>query len=271
MIQTLDGMRRAIGAVLYLTAIETLSYPLEWIERLIQLGAVTVLLVYSGQLVDADAAGLPTGYGLYALSGLATATVLEACLTRFQRRLRQFQLAGVLEVCLSTRTPFWQFVLAIPVWDLTNALIYSSLLVAVGLAIDPVPIAWSAALWSGLAVALGALATLAIGVLSASAVLVFKRGEPLTRIVQLASLLFGGAFFPRTLLPEALASAAGWLPIAPTLDIVRGTLFEGRAAIELGDAWLRLALLLGLLTASAALAFRVAIRRAVREGGLSHY
>lgn len=265
-------MWRTLRAVLYLVAVETLSYPLELVERSISLVVIAGLCIFGGAFIDTHAAeALPAGYAAYALVGLAVVHLFEATLTRFQNRLRSFQLAGVLEVCLSTRTPFWQFILAIPAFDLATASLQAGLLVGAGFyleAVFPTPARLVLALGVLL---LGLLSYLLVGIIGASGVLVFKRGDPISKLVHLASIVFGGAFFPRDVLPDRLQAVADWLPIAPTLDAVRALLLSDAPVADALAPVGRLGLLVLVLATIAVPTFRAALLRARRDGSLAHY
>jgi ABC-2 type transport system permease protein len=265
-------MWNTLRAVLYLVMVETLSYPLELVERSISLVVIGALCFFGGAFIDTAAAGqLGMGYAAYALVGLAVLHLFEATLTRFQTRLRSFQMAGVLEICLTTRTPFWQFILAIPAFDLAIAALQASLLITAGFLIEGLGVAPVRAALALLVLAAGLSSYLLLGLLGASGVLVFKRGDPATKLVHLASIVFGGAFFPREALPPLLGTAAGWLPIAPTLDAVRGLLLTSAPIAEVTAPLWRLGVLICLLAAVAIPVFRWALVRARRDGSLAHY
>lgn len=265
-------MWNALKAVLYLVMVETLSYPLELVERSISLIVIGALCVFGGAFIDTAAAGqLGMGYAAYALVGLAVLHLFEATLTRFQTRLRSFQMAGVLEICLTTRTPFWQFILAIPAFDLAIAALQAFLLIAAGFIVEDLGFSLVRALLAALVLGAGLSSYLLLGLIGASGVLVFKRGDPATKLVHLASIVFGGAFFPRDALPATLGAIAGWLPIAPTLDAVRGLLLTTTPTSEVLSPLWRLAVLLVVLASVAIPVFRWALVRARRDGSLAHY
>ena len=104
---------------------------------------------------------------------------------------------------------------------------------------------------------------------SASFVMVFKKGDPISIVVLGSSTLFAGLFFPPQLLGR-LEVVAHALPLTYAMEGVR------RAATGdgLSVLWPELALL-GLFTAVlvplAAWAFGAALDRARRDGTLSHY
>lgn len=267
------GLRHAITAFFGVGLAESLSYPLVMLDRLVNLVAIVVIIYLGGRLVGDEGVTvpLPAGYFLYGMVGLAVMQVFSACLASFRFRIRQFQLHGVLEACVMTRTRLWQILLAVPAYELTTATLQALILVTVAHVVSGQPVDPVSALAALGVLALGCSSFLCLGLISASAVLVLKRGEPITRVVTLATFLFSGAFFPRELLPPWLAGAAGLLPVAPTVDAIRALLYDETSGFELQGALLRLAATTLVLLPIVAWTYRLAVRRVLRDGSLSHY
>lgn len=267
------GLWYAITAFFGVGFAEAMSYPLVMLDRLVNLVAIVVLIFLGGRLVGDEGVTvpLPSGYFLYGMTGLAVMQVFSACLTSFRFRIRQFQLHGVLEACVMTRTRLWQILLAVPAYQLATATLQAIALVAIGHAVAGEPVAPGKVAAALGIVALGCSSFLCLGLISAAGVLVLKRGEPITRVVSLATFLFSGAFFPRELLPPWLEALAGLLPVAPTVDAIRAVLYGESSGFDLGDALLRLALTTVVLLPLVAWSYRLAVRRLLRDGSLSHY
>jgi ABC-2 type transport system permease protein len=130
-------------------------------------------------------------------------------------------------------------------------------------------------LTSLLALVLGVLLTLlssaGLGILSASFILYFKRGDPINFFLSGATTFLGTVFFPVEQLPEWIRPASDYLPITWSLSVVRGALLKGRTFDDLQHELLQLALLTIVLLPLGLVASRFAIRRAKREGSLIQY
>lgn len=271
----LSPLRALVGsfrAFLYVGALEFASYPMQIVDRLLSLGTVVVLLGFAGTLVDVDTTehALGPSYFVFAVTGFAMLQVFTSTMTLFRTRVRHFQLHGVLEAGAMTRTPVWAFLCGAPAFDLTWSLVQGAALVGgvhlvTGTAVEPV----RAMAAFGIAILAGAVFA-ALGLVAAAGVLVFKQGEPLTRAVTIATLLFGGTFVPRSALPAWLDMPGGWLPIAPALDAMRAALY-GAPWSDVTEPLIRLAIVGGVVVVLAVLAIRVAIRAVLREGSLGHY
>lgn len=262
-------LARAMGAFWRHDLLEQLSYPMTYLNRLLNLVVVVFLLYYGGRLVD-DAAvpGVDAGYFLYGVTGWVAMAFLGVTLGSFRMRIMRYQMTGLLEACVMTRTPLWMVLLVMPTWDLVVAGVSGTLLLAVSMAL-----AGTAPTLLGLLTALGYLALgllsfTAIGMTSAALTLAYKSRDPLARLVTLGSVLIGGTFIPHEVLPGWMAAVGSWLPIAPMLDGFRGSLLGGGAP---DGAALRLAVLAVVLVPIALTSARFAIGRVLRDGSMAHY
>ena len=79
-----------------------------------------------------------------------------------------------------------------------------------------------------LGVALTLLSSAGIGMLSASFILYFKRGDPINFLLTTGTAFFGNVFFPSKLLPGPVHWVSEWLPMSWSLQVVRGALLRAR-------------------------------------------
>ena len=115
------------------------------------------------------------------------------------------------------------------------------------------------------------LSSTGIGILSASFILYFKRGDPINFVISGATTFLGNVFFPVEQLPEWIRPASDYMPITWSLRVVRGALLEGKSLSDLSGDLLSLTLLTAVLLPAGLIASRYAIRRAKREGSLIQY
>ncbi len=269
----MKGLLYALRAFFGVGVREAFSYPLMMLDRIINLTAVTVLLFYGGRLLSPGnaAVNLPVDYFLYGMTGFALIQVFNAGLVGFRFRVRQFQLHGLLEACVMTRTKLWQILLTAPAYEFVTSLARSAGLLALALLITRQSVPLVGTLQALCVLILGISSFLCLGFISACGVLVLKRGEPLTRGISLATMLFSGAFFPRELLPPWLEACAGWLPVAPTVDAIRLLIFEAPAGMDLSTAVGRLAGTTLVLLPFVVITYRYAAKTVLVDGSLSHY
>ena len=112
------------------------------------------------------------------------------------------------------------------------------------------------------------LAWAALAFLVAASVLAFQRSTPATWLIQGVTSVFGGIFYPLSVLPEWMQGLAWAIPAAPAAIGARRALIGGGGVEEPVRALLIFALL-GLPLGVAAM--QMALRRARRRGTLARY
>jgi ABC-2 type transport system permease protein len=121
-----------------------------------------------------------------------------------------------------------------------------------------------------LAALVGTVAACApIGLVGAATWLLLRRPGAVVTVALFAFGVVGGIYFPVTLLPEPVASLAGWVPLAVGLTAMRAALLDGAGFAETASALARLALLCAVGFPPALWLLRAAFRRALRRGTLS--
>lgn len=110
-----------------------------------------------------------------------------------------------------------------------------------------------------------------LGILSASFVMVLKRGDPVTWMFNGLSTLLGGVYYPITVLPDWLQAISRLLPVTYALEAMRLALLQGASFAELWPNILALLIFGVTLLPASLLIFRYAVRRAKEDGSLTHY
>ncbi len=218
-------------------------------------------------------------YFPWVLIGIAFTSYLNTALNSFARKIRSEQLTGTLEAMLvtPTRTPIVIF--ASSAWDF----VFSSLRVVAYLFIGAfffgISIHLSSLLPFIIVLILTILSFSGIGILSASFILYFKKGDPINFFITSVMTLLGGAIFPVEIMPRYLPDYIGpfmmklsyFLPITYSLRAIREALLKGASLEMLGGEILALVLFALIIVPLSLLAARFAIRKAKEEGSLIQY
>ena len=214
------------------------------------------------------------GYGDYftfLLIGASFARFLSLGLRHFGRELEHDLAAGTIEPVMVTATAPGLALLGPSLWILFEGVILLVVQLAMGALFFHAD--FSRANWPAAAV-LTLLTLLSLsgwGFLSAAFVLMFKRAEPLSWLVDVTLFMLAGVYFPIQVIPWALRVFAYLLPLSYALEGLRYALMRGQG---LGELWGYALILLGftvLLLPTGIWGFRVAIDRVRRGGGLGHY
>jgi ABC-2 type transport system permease protein len=262
---------RTIQAFLARDLAKATSYPLEFGLEVISVAFMVTILYFVSTLIgthpELEQYG---GYLPFAVIGLAVVSYFQTGFTSFAHAIRNEQLMGTLEALLMTPTKISRIVIASSawafLWETLTAIIYiaaASAFFGIELKGNPflalLLLILTTAIFAGL------------GVLSASFIMVFKRGDPLGFLFGTISTLFGGVLFPVSALPESLQIVSYSLPITYGLDALRAVLLKDQ---PLAAVWTEILVLLGFAGAIVPLSlffFKKAVGRAQREGTLLHY
>jgi ABC-2 type transport system permease protein len=246
------------------------AFLLESVEALF--GAA--LLYYVARFVDSPQleSALPQagGYFAFSLVGFVFLDYLNVSLDTFDRSLQEARDSGTLEHLLVTQTSLPVLVAGSAIYPFAVTTVRIAIYIAWGVLLFDFPL--HAANWLGVFAMLAAtlLAFCGLGILSASYLLLFKRGNPAKWFFLGVSSLTGGMLFPISILPDWLQFVAHLNPVSYALDGMRTALLGSAPFSALLSP---LAALLGfaaVLLPSSILIFSWALRRTKMNGTLTH-
>lgn len=247
------------------------SYRLYFVMQLGGLAWTLALFWFLARLVGSGVPALQR-YGddwfSFVVLGYAPLEYLRVGVLGFSARIREAQTFGTLEALLVTRAGIPTIVFGSVgyayLWSTARAVLF---LAIGGLAAGAPDRADVPAILVFMVLSVVAFGS--IGVLSASFIMVFKKGDPISMLFLGTSTLFAGLLFPTELLGR-------WEPVARVLPLTYS--MEGiRLAARghgLGELWAEAALLgvfCAVLLPLAAVTFQRAVARARRDGTLSQY
>ena len=212
-----------------------------------------------------------TNYFSFALVGIAFFDYLSVGLSTFDASLEEARQNGTLENLLVTQT-------SLPV-ILAGSSLYPFVLMSLRTAIY---IGWGAVLfgfplqganWLGALLVLGAsvLAFSGLGILSASYLLIFKRGNPVNWAILGLSTVVGGMMYPISVLPVWLQYVARLIPVTYSLEGMRAAILGHASTRELLPSIAVLLLFAVLLLPISFAIFSWALRRTKITGTLTHF
>jgi ABC-2 type transport system permease protein len=275
------GERRAGGSGVAVMAAflrrdlrEALTYKFSFLSSLVGIVLSSATFYFVAKLVPAGTPSLgPFGgdYFSFAVVGVAFAGLLGMFQEGLASVVRSAQTSGTLEALLVTPVPvpvilFGSSLYALLFQIFRTALHLGVALAFFGLALGRINTAGVAAV--GL---LTVLCFLSVGVLSASFVLVYKMGNPFSWILGTVSGLLGGVVFPVALLPTWIRWVSSLLPVTYALDGMRKSLLASAPFAAILPDVAALAAFDALLLPLSLVVFRLAVRKAKKDGTLAHY
>jgi ABC-2 type transport system permease protein len=210
-------------------------------------------------------------YFSFVIIGIALGGYFSTGLTGFATALRQAQTTGTLEAMLMTPTAVSWIILGSAAWSYVYTTFRVLVYLLIGVLLLGLDLSRANYLGATAVLLLSVVAFASIGILTASVIMVIKRGEPITGLFANAANLVGGVFYPVTILPGWLQLIAGLLPITYAMRAMRAALLAGASWGELAPDLLALAIFCLVLLPLALLAFRFAVDRARADGSLTHF
>jgi ABC-2 type transport system permease protein len=204
--------------------VEEISYPLTTLVSL--LGTMAPLLIYFfvGELVGENPE-VGDDYFTFATIGLVVATILQAALSGFGGSLQKAQNRGTFETLLVEPVPWLFLPFAMNLWRVVDG-VFGGLLVflfgwLLGAQYIPAGIPQFLVL-----LVLGILASMAVGIVSASLLVLAKKSQPILWAYGFAASLLSGALFSVEQLPPFLQSLALVIPHTYVINSARALLME---------------------------------------------
>jgi ABC-2 type transport system permease protein len=243
----------------------------------LQIGAipVTVLLFHFLGSVFGDAGSeYLEKYGgnffAFLLIGVAFLDYHAISLRSFSQSVRDGQLTGTLELVLLSPTSLTKVLLYSSLWVYLFTSLRFSLYLLTGFLFG-LEFYEANLLAAVVTLLLGVASFAALGIFSASAIMLIKRGDALTVALAMTSMFLGGVLYPIEVMPEWLQTFSNFLPITHALEAMRMALIAGRSTAELIPNFLILALFALVLLPLSLASFSAAVKRTKATGTLGQY
>jgi ABC-2 type transport system permease protein len=247
------------------------SYRFDLLLQAIAVGLFLAVLFFVATLVrSAESVDAFGGYFPFAVVGVVTAGVLDATFSGVAQALRSEQALGTLEESLLAAPRAADLVVGGAAATVVRAFLVALLYVG-GATVAHGPFLHGSAGLAALVLLLAIAASAALGLLSASFYVRFKRGDPVQFLVRGAALLLSGVLFPTSALPKSLAGVGQILPVTWALDATRDVLLRGASLHDVARPLLLLAGFVALALPIGLVALQRSLARARRDGTLGHF
>jgi len=249
-----------------------LSYRFGFVLQIVGMFFVVAVLFFSSRMINPLTPGLDGVPPFpWLVIGAAFQLYFATALYSFSAKVRGEQVQGTLEAMLVSPTPTSVVIFSSTAWDFAWGALRLVVYLSCAVFIFGVHLQVSSPVALGLGIALTLLASAGIGMLSASFILYFKRGDPVNFLLTTGTTFFGNVLFPSKVLPASVQWVSDWVPMSWSLQVVRKSLLQGAGFAELSGPLIRLAVLTAVLIPLGLVGARIAIRRAKREGSLIQY
>ena len=249
-----------------------LSYRLSVVLQLAGLAWMLLIFWFAARMVGGrvpELARYGGDYFSFVLLGYAPLEFLRVGVLGFSGSIREAQAHGTLEALLVTRAGIPTIVFGSVTYLYLKAFVRAGLLLSLGVLAGAghaqldLP---AALLFLGLSIPCFG----AIGILSASFVMVFKKGDPISLLFLGTSTFLAGLLFPTSILGPVGEAISRALPLTYAMEGVR-LAAQGYGVRDLWPEASMLLLFCAGLIPLAAWSFRAAVDRARRDGTVTHY
>lgn len=256
--------------------IEEASYKLSFAMQIF--GVVSSTLVYffiSKLFGDMGATYLrPYGgnYFSFVIIGVAFFSYLGVSVRGISSSIREGQKLGTLEALLVTQTDIPVIIVSSSLYSFLWATFKVAVYMFLGVIVFGMDIGKANVSGALLILLLTITSFTSVGIISASFVMILKKGDPVGWLFTSLSALLGGVYYPISVLPEWLRHVSYLLPVTYALDGMRLALLKGNPLSELFfPNIMALGAFSCVMMPLSIFLFGHAVRRAKMDGSLTHY
>lgn len=252
-----------------------LSYRFHFILQIAGIIIVVTVIYLLGKLVDSADIPILKQYGGsyfgFLMIGVAFSDYVAISVNSFSGSIREGQLTGTIEIILASPTRLFLFLFSSSLWSYIFTTVRLFLYFLVSILFFELKIVDADIPAAIIIFTLSIITFIAIGIISASLVLVFKKGEGIIRRLGGISMIISGVLFPTEFLTSVLKKISLFLPFTYSYHGLRLSILEGHSLKQLqGDAVALFGFAIVFLTISL-IVFPFAVKKAKLKGSLAQY
>ncbi|MFZ2199074.1 MAG: ABC transporter permease [Thermodesulfovibrionales bacterium] len=255
--------------------IEETSYKLSFAMSIFGILSSTLVYFFLSKLLgDAGLKFLqPYGgnYFSFVLIGVAFFSYLGVSVKGISNSIREGQKLGTLEALLVTQTEIPTIIVSSSLYSFLWASFKVAVYLFLGIVLFGIDIGHANLAGAFLILILTITSFISFGIISASFVMVLKKGDPVGWLFTSLSALLGGLYYPVSVLPDWLQHLSYVLPVTYALEGMRLALLKGYSFHELFPNIIALVLFSCIMIPLSIVIFGYAVKRAKEEGSLTHY
>jgi ABC-2 type transport system permease protein len=261
---------RAFGAILRRDLHIYLSYRTRLVSQVLTSLFSLTLFYYVSQLVHVPGFDSHQAYFGFVVVGISLIGVMYSCFS-IPELIRQELIAGTFDRLLLSQFGGIRAVLAMSLFPMVFSFAIAALTLGMGCVLFGMHLHWSTVPLSVPVLGLALLAFLPFGVLFAALTVVVKQGSVgVSWVIALLSIV-GGLYFPVSLLPQWVQTAAKLQPFTAATDVLRHLLVGSSVGGPVGTSLLKLAAFAAVLLPTSIYALATAIRIGQRRGTIIEY
>ena len=266
---------RKCWAFVYRDFINETSYKLSFFLQFFGIFISILVFFFLSKLFEGREIAYLKPYGgnyfAFVLIGIAFSNYLMVAVRSLSKNIRDAQIMGTLEALLVTQTEIPTIILGSSIYSYLFTSFQVIVYLLLGVFVFGVNFGNANYLGAVVILLLTITSFSSIGILSASFIMIFKRGDPITWLITSLSWLLGGVFYPIQVLPSWLEKLSYLLPITYSLEGMRLALLQGYSINNLAHNIIALLIFSIVLLPVSIFIFSKAVKRAKVDGSLAQY
>ncbi|MBM2832877.1 MAG: type transporter [Candidatus Brocadiaceae bacterium] len=262
-------------AFLWRDCINESSYKLSLLLEFIGVLVSTITYFFLSKILGEVGVSYLRPYGgnyfSFILIGVAFFSYLKISIDGISKSIREGQMLGTLEALLVTQTGIPTIIISSSLYSFMFASLKVAMYLLLGVFAFGVNMENANYAGALIILFLTILSFSSFGILSASFIMVFKKGDPVSAIFTSVSGVLGGVFYPVSVLPAWVQKLSHMLPVMDSLDGMRLSLLQGYSLNELMPNILSLTLFSIIMLPLSLFIFAYAVKRAKIDGTLTQY
>jgi ABC-2 type transport system permease protein len=216
---------RVFGGFIRMDFVQAISYPLAFVMSQLTSLAPVIIYFFVAELLTDTPATVGGDYFTYVVIGLAGFGILGGGLRGFGSKLELSLQYGQFEALLIEPIKWRLLPFAMAQWSLIMGTVHGLIVLIAGGFLGA-EYSLSGILPAALIVFLAMAASVAIGSLAASLLLLAKKSQTVLTLYTLAASVLSGVFFPIDLLPDSVRMFSWIIPHTYAINSLRGVLME---------------------------------------------
>lgn len=262
-------------AFVYKDFINETSYKFAFIIQILGIFFSALVFFFLSKLLGDSVSPYLKPYGgdyfSFVLIGIAFANYLQVSLSSFSSCIRNAQMLGTLEALLVTQTEIPTIILSSSIYSFVLTSFRVIIFLLFGILVLGLDIGEANFFGGILVLLLTILSFSSIGIISASFIMVLKKGDPINWIFTNLSWLLGGVYYPISVLPDWVQKFSYLLPITYSLEGMRMALLKGYTIRALLPNIIPLLIFTAVMLPVSMWVFKYAVKKAKIDGSLIKY
>ena len=210
-------------------------------------------------------------YFSFVLIGIALFSYIGVSIESISANIREGQMLGTLEALLVTQTEIPTIILSSSLYSFILASFKVAMYLLLGVFLFGIDISNANLIGAFVILILTIVSFSSFGILSASFVMVLKKGDPISWLFTSIFGVLGGLYYPISVLPNWLQKLSYLLPITYSLDGMRFALLKGYSLSALMPNIIALIVFSLVMLPLSIYVFGYAVKRAKIDGTLTQY